>query len=196
MISRPVDLELLLTQTGALHSGHFVLSSGMHSSQYIQCALLLQHPALAAAVGGALADRFRLERPEVVIGPAMGGVVVAHEVARALGVRALFAERVEGLFALRRSFQIRPGERTLIVEDVVTTGASTHEVHRLVDRAEGIVVGMGALVDRSMQPPTFGVRFEALLKLRADLYLPADCPLCRTRVPLTKPGSRPVAVPT
>ncbi len=132
------DLETLLRRTDALQTGHFSLSSGMHSSQYIQCALLLQHPDLAAGVCGALAERFRGDRPQVVIAPAMGGIFVAYEVARALGVRALLAERVNGTFTLRRSQQIQPGERTVVVEDVVTTGGSVHEVLRLVDQCGGV----------------------------------------------------------
>ncbi len=189
------DLETLLRRTDALQTGHFSLSSGLHSSQYIQCALLLQYPDLAAGVCGVLAERFRRDRPQVVIAPAMGGIFVAYEVARVLGVRALFAERVNGIFTLRRSQEIQPGERTVVVEDVVTTGGSIHEVLRLVDQCGGVAVGVGALVDRSPYPPTFPARFEALLQLRADHYNPADCPLCRRGLPLTKPGSRPVPVP-
>ncbi len=184
------DLATLLRQTDALQSGHFLLSSGMHSSQYVQCALLLQHPALASAVCTVLADRFRTDHPEVVVGPAYGGMLVAHEVARALGTRALFAERVEGRFELRRSFELRPHERTLIVEDVVTTGASTLEVQRLIDRHGGIVIGVGALIDRSTRQGPFTSRFEALLRIHADSYAPPNCPLCQAGLPLVKPGSR------
>ncbi len=189
-----LDLETLLHDTGALQQGHFSLSSGLHSSQYVQCALLLQHPDVAATVCSALAERFRLDLPEVVIGPAMGGMILAYEVARALGKRALFAERVDGAFQLRRSFEIRPGERTLIVEDVVTTGGSIQEVTRVVARSGGIGIGVGAIIDRSPHPLAFAARFEALLKIRADVSSPAECPLCRAGVPFTKPGSRPVAV--
>lgn len=181
----------LLKETGAFQSGHFLLSSGMHSSQYVQCAQLLQYPQHAAAVGAALGQRFRSARPQVVIGPAYGGMIVAHEVARALGVRALFAERVDGKFELRRQFKIEPGERVLIVEDVVTTGAATGEVKRLVERHGGIVVGVGAIVDRSAGPLSFNCPFEALAALEAPVYLAAMCDLCRADVPLVKPGSRP-----
>lgn len=181
----------LLKETGAFQSGHFLLSSGMHSSQYVQCAQLLQHPQHAAAVGAALAQRFRSARPQAVIGPAYGGMIVAHEVARALGVRALFAERVDGKFELRRQFKIDPGERVLIVEDVVTTGAATGEVKRLVERHGGIVVGVGAIVDRSAGPLSFNCPFDALAALEAPVYLAAMCDLCRAGVPLVKPGSRP-----
>src|SRR3989441_12234364 len=138
----------LLKETGAFQSGHFLLSSGMHSSQYVQCAQLLQYPHHAAAVGAARGRPFRSGRPQSAIGPAYGGMIVAHEVARALGGRALFAERVDGKFELRRQFKIEPGERVLIVEDVVTTGAATGEVKRLVERHGGDPVGRGAVVGR------------------------------------------------
>jgi orotate phosphoribosyltransferase len=181
----------LLKETGAFQSGHFLLSSGMHSSQYVQCAQLLQYPHHAAAVGAALGQRFRSARPQIVIGPAYGGMIVAHEVARALGVRALFAERVDGKFELRRQFKIEPGERVLLVEDVVTTGAATGEVKRLVERHGGIVVGLGAIVDRTAGPLSLNCPFEALAALEAPVYLAAMCDLCRAGVPLVKPGSRP-----
>jgi orotate phosphoribosyltransferase len=181
----------LLKETGAFQSGHFLLSSGMHSSQYVQCAQLLQYPQHAAAVGAALGQRFRSARPQVVIGPAYGAMIISHEVARALGVRSLFAERVDGKFELRRQFKIDPGERVLIVEDVLTTGAATGEVKRLVERHGGIVVGVGAIVDRSAGPLSFNCPFEALAALEAPAYLAAMCDLCRAGIPLVKPGSRP-----
>jgi orotate phosphoribosyltransferase len=181
----------LLRKTGAFQTGHFLLSSGMHSSEYVQCAQLLQYPHHAAAIGAALAQRFRASRPEMVIGPAYGGMIVSHEVARALGVRALFAERIDGRFELRRQFKINSGERVLVVEDVVTTGAATGEVKRLVERHGGIVVGIGAIVDRSAGPLGFGAPFEALAALDAPVYLAAMCDLCSAGVPLIKPGSRP-----
>lgn len=180
-----------LVQTGAVESGHFLLSSGRHSPQYIQCARLLQHPQIAEAACAALAQRFLAEAPEVVIAPAMGGIIVAHEVARALRVRALFAERVEGRFAIRRSLGIEPGERALIVEDVVTTGASTREVADLVTQHAGEIIGVGALVDRTGGVSPFSWRFEALLALTVPTYIPADCPQCAQGLPAIKPGSRP-----
>ena len=187
---RADEVVALLRQTGAFQTGHFLLSSGMHSSQYIQCALLLQYPEHASRVGAALAERFCGRSPQVVVGPAYGGMIVAHEVARALAVRALFAERVEGRFELRRSFAIAPGERVLVVEDVVTTGAATREVVRLVERLGGVVVGVGAIVDRSAGPLGFSGPFEALATVEAPVYIPSLCELCREGVPLVKPGSR------
>jgi len=185
------EVIALLKQTVAFQAGHFLLSSGMHSSQYVQCALLLQYPDHAGAVGAALAQRFRASRPQAVIGPAYGGMIVAHEVARALGIRALFAERVDGKFELRRSFTITPTERVLIVEDVITTGAATREVKRLVERHGGVAVGIGAIVDRSAGPLGFDCPFEALAAIEAPVYIASMCELCRDRVPLVKPGSRP-----
>lgn len=180
----------LLKQTGAVQSGHFLLSSGRHSPQYVQCALLLQHPDLAGRVCAALAARFAADRPDVVVGPAYGGMIVAYETARALGTRALFAERVDGRFILRRSFRIEPGERVLITEDVVTTGASTLEVAAVVGSHGGIVIGAGALVDRSAGASPFPWRLAALARIDVPAFLPADCPQCAQGVPLVKPGSR------
>lgn len=184
------EVLALLKRTGAFQTGHFLLSSGMHSAQNIQCALLLQYPELAARVCGALAERFQIEHPQVVIGPAYGAMIIAHEAARALDARALFAERVEGRFELRRSFHIDPGERTLIVEDVVTTGAGTRELKRLVERHGGVVVGVGALVDRSATALGFDCRFEVLLTIEDTPHITALCPLCSGGVPLTKPAGR------
>lgn len=186
----PTELEKLLHEVGAIQQGHFLLSSGMHSTHYIQCAVLLQYPHHAERVGRALADKFRAAGPSVVIGPAYGGMIVAHEVARALDARALFGERVEGKFELRRSFSIGSGEPVLVVEDVVTTGASTLEVRRLVERLGGRVVGIGAVVDRSEGPLGFDVPFAALLTIQVDTHIAAVCPLCAAGIPLVKPGSR------
>src|SRR5205807_3069051 len=157
----------LAEQAEALQGGHLLLSAGMGSPGCVQWELVLQHPVHAAAVGRALADRFRALRPQVVIGPAYGGMIIAHEVARALGGRALFAERMEGKFELRRSFSLTSGERVLLVEDVVTTGAATREVKRLAERLGGVVVGIGAIVDRSAGPLGFDCRFDALASIEA-----------------------------
>ncbi len=136
-------------KTGALLTGHFLLSSGLHSEQYLQSALVLQQPDMATKLCAALADYFRDQRIEAVIAPALGGVFVSHETARALGVRALFAERVNGELTLRRGFSIKPGERVLVVEDVITTGKSTKETIVVVKKAGGVAVAAGSLVDRS-----------------------------------------------
>jgi len=193
---KPTEVEALLQQAGAIQRGHFRLSSGMHSTHYVQCALLLQYPHHAERVGRAIAERFRAAGPAVVIGPAYGGMIVAHEVARALDARALFAERVEGKFELRRSFAIGAGESVLVVEDVVTTGASTLEVKRLVERHGGRVVGVGAIVDRAGGQLGFDAPFEVLLTIQVDTYIAAVCPLCAAGVPLVKPGSRSMPGPS
>lgn len=187
------EFHRLLEETGALHSGHFLLSSGRHSPQYIQCARLLQLPEHAALVCGGLADRFGSARVDIVVGPAMGGIIVAHEVGRRLGARVQFAERVNGQFALRRSFDVHPGERVLVVEDVVTTGGSILEVADLVTRLGGEIVGMGALVDRTGGGAVFSWRFEALIALTVPTFAKADCPQCAEGLPFDKLGSRPTS---
>ena len=185
---RPIDG--LLVATNALLQGHFRLSSGLHSDRYVQCALLLQHPQLAERVGRNLAARLCAAgvTADVVVGPALGGVVVAHEVARALGVRALFAEREGASLALRRGFTINQGERVLIAEDVITTGRSARETAALVQAAGGLVVGYAAVVERAqdhgLQP------FFTLWQVRPQTFAAADCPLCASGSTPYKPGSR------
>jgi orotate phosphoribosyltransferase len=189
-----IDIEqrLLTTfrETGALLDGHFQLTSGLHSSRYLQCALVLQHPVHAEFVGRALAAKFSDERVDTVIAPAIGGIIVAHETARAIGVRAIFTERDEGVMTLRRGFSVQPGERVLVVEDVVTTGGSTRDTIEAVIEAGGAVVGAGSLVDRSGGSVDVGVRRHALLTLVVPSYDPSVCPLCKQGVPSSKLGSR------
>jgi orotate phosphoribosyltransferase len=177
--------------TGALQRGHFQLSSGLHSDVYFQSALVLQHPQRAAEVGRALAAALAPLSPRVVVGPALGGVIIAWEVARALGVRGLFTERKDGAMALRRGFRLEPGERVVVVEDVVTTGLSTRETMAALAEAGGEVAGVGAIVDRSGGKADFGVPFRSLVSLPVESWDAAECPLCRAGTPLAKPGSRP-----
>jgi len=178
-------------EAGALLDGHFLLSSGRHSPVYFQCALVLQHPPLAEDLCGRLARAFEGDRVETVLAPAIGGIVVAHEVARALGTRAIFAERQEGAMTLRRGFALEKGERVLLVEDVVTTGGSLREVQEAAVAAGADVVAVAALVDRSGgRDPGFGMPLTALVHLDAPTYVPEDCPQCRQGLPLVKPGSR------
>ena len=184
------EVVALLQRHGALQQGHFLLSSGMHSSHYVQCALLLQYPELTAQLCAALAEPFRGMGVQVVVGPAVGAVVLAYETARQLGARALWAERSEGKLTLRRSFRVEPGERVLVVEDVVTTGGSAREVALLAERAGASVVGVAAVVDRSAGNHGLRWRFEPLARLEVEAYLPPLCPLCREGLPLVKPGSR------
>jgi len=175
---------------GALLRGHFRLTSGLHSDVYLQSALVLQHPEDAAILGEGLAAPFRTERVQAVLAPAIGGILVAHEVARALGVRALFTERENSVMQLRRGFTLSPGERCLVVEDVITTGGSTREVVQCVETHGGTVVGVGSLIDRSGGTAAFTVKRVALATVTAATYQPDACPLCKAGNPAVKPGSR------
>lgn len=178
-------------ETGALQRGHFQLSSGLHSGVYFQSALVLQHPDRADLLGRALARDLSAYSPAVVVGPALGGLVIAWEVARKLDVRGIFTERKDGVMCLRRGFTIAPGERVIVVEDVVTTGKSTRETISVIEATGGSVVGVGALVDRSGGTVDLGAPFHALLSLPVETHAPDACPDCRAGMPLDKPGSRP-----
>jgi len=177
-------------KTGALLNGHFLLSSGLHSEQYLQSALVLQQPDIATMICAELAGRFKSARIEVVIAPALGGIFVSHETARALGVRALFAERVHGELMLRRGFTIKPGERVLVVEDVITTGKSTKETIEVVKKAGGVAIAAGSLIDRSGGKADVSVPYESLVTLNVPTYAPEDCPMCKAGSTPVKPGSR------
>ena len=185
----------LFRDTEAYLSGHFRLTSGLHSAEYLQCARVLQHPVRAEALGGQLAAAILAllgsETAGLVVSPAMGGLIIGHEVARALGVRHIFTERDEfGKMTLRRGFALSPGERAVVVEDVVTTGGSTREVVELL-RAEGALpLAAGSIIDRSGGEAEVGVPRVALATLRAVSYAPESCPLCREGVAVVKPGSR------
>jgi orotate phosphoribosyltransferase len=170
--------------------GHFRLTSGLHSDVYLQSALVLQHPEHAAALGAALAAPFAAERVQTVLAPAIGGILVAHEAARALGVRALFTEREGGAMRLRRGFALGAGERCLVVEDVITTGGSTREVVECVEAHGGLVVGVGSLIDRSGGAASFAVKRIALARVTASTWAPETCPLCKAGGQAIKPGSR------
>ncbi len=177
-------------KTGALMRGHFRLTSGLHSDVYLQSALVLQYPEHAAVLGAALAAPFRSGGVSTVLAPAIGGIVVAHEVAHALGARALFSEREDGVMRLRRGFTLSTGERCLVVEDVITTGGSTREVIACVEQNGGTVVGVGSLIDRSGGTATFPVRHVALGTVTTKTWPPEDCPLCKAGGVAVKPGSR------
>lgn len=177
-------------RVGALLEGHFRLTSGRHSSGYLQCALVLQHPVEAEACGTAIADCVRTLSPDVVLSPALGGIVIGQEVGRALGVRAIFAERQDGSLTLRRGFAIAPGEKVLVVEDVVTTGGSTQETIDVARAAGATVVAAAAIIDRSGGHQRIDVPFHALATIALPTYEPEQCPLCAEGKPIVKPGSR------
>ena len=183
----------LFRKSGALLEGHFRLTSGLHSPGYLQCALVLQHPDAAERLGAAIADRTRNLRPTVVLSPALGGIVIGQEVARALGIRAIFAERQDGALTLRRGFMIAETDRVLVVEDVLTTGGSTRETMQVATAAGGRVVGAASIVDRSNGAAAFEEPYVGLLEMNLPTYEPERCPLCAQGLPVVKPGSRPLA---
>ncbi len=175
----------------ALLSGHFLLSSGLHSPNYMQCAQLFQKPWIADKLCAALAKELKGHKLDTVIGPALGGMLVSYEMGRALKVRSIFAERTDGHFELRRGFSLKKNERVLVVEDVVTTGKSSYEVISLVESHGAKVEAVGAIVDRSWGAAVFAQDFHPLLKMEIKTYKPNECPLCAAKkIPLTKPGSR------
>ncbi|WP_407307517.1 orotate phosphoribosyltransferase [Desulfosporosinus sp. SB140] len=182
----------LFKKSQALLDGHFLLTSGKHSAQYMQCAQVLQYPDRAAILAEGLAASFRDLEIQTVIGPAMGGILVAHEVAKALGVRALFTERENGIMRLRRGFTLAPGERVLVVEDVITTGGSVREVLAVIQEMGAVPVGVGVLVDRSGGAVKFGLPQSSVLQLKIQAYEAEECPLCAQGIPAIKPGSRKV----
>ena len=185
------EILKILEDAGAVRQGHFELSSGLHSGTYIQCALVLQHPRHAEQLGRALAQEFADINPTCVVSPALGGVIIGHEVGRAFGIRAIFVERDRsGQMALRRGFEITPGERVLVVEDVWTTGGSTREAIGVVEQSGGLAIAAGAIIDRSAGRVELSIPARALLELSVPSYEPDDCPQCRSGSTAARPGSR------
>lgn len=184
------DILKLFEDTGALLSGHFRLSSGLHSGNYFQCALLLQYPDIAEKLCRELADYFKSDKPTCVVAPALGGVIVSYETARGLGVKSLFTERVEGKMTLKRGFELKKEDRVLMVEDVITTGLSTNETLDVVKSKGAEIIGVGCIVDRSGKDMDFGVKLKSLAKLDFPTYKEEDCPLCKSGIKIMKPGSR------
>lgn len=183
------EVMAVLTEAEALRQGHFRLSSGRHSDTYVQCALVLQHPGVASRLGHELAELLAPHEPNVVVGPAVGGLIIGHEVGRHLGLRTIFSERVDGEMTLRRGFSLGRGDRAAVVEDVVTTGRSPREVINLAQGADAEVVAVGSIVDRS-GGVSFGVPFVSLLTLVVGTWEADECPLCRDGDEPVAPGSR------
>jgi len=187
---RREEILKIFKDTEALLEGHFILTSGLHSDKYFQCARVFQYPWHAETLCREIADHFKDERIDVVVSPAVGGIVFGQEIGRLLGVRAIFAERVEGRMTLRRGFAIAPGERVLVAEDVTTTGGSVKEVLETVKQSGGKPIAVTALVDRSGGKAEFGVPYFSLFQMEVKNYEPNNCPLCRAGSTAVKPGSR------
>lgn len=187
------QVQTLLESSGALTEGHFELSSGLHSPAYVQCALLLEHPERARRVGRALARLLASLRPRSIVAPAMGGLIIGHEVAEALGVPFRFTERKDGRMELRRGFHLEAGERVVIVEDVVTTGRSTREAAEVVRAAGGEVIAVGSIINRVGETNPFDEPYFALVDLDLPTWKPTECPLCGEGDRAVKPGSRTAA---
>ena len=187
------ELLAMFRESRALMRGHFELSSGLHSGHYFQCAQVLQYPKKAGAIGRELARRFKRSKPTVVVGPAAGGIIVAFETARQLGVRAVYTERVDAEMQLRRGFAVGKKDRALIVEDAITTGESARKVATLIESFGAKVIGIGAIVDRSVGKKQLfpGRRFTRLFALAFETFPPHECPLCSEQIPVTRPGRIP-----
>lgn len=180
----------LLKETDALLDGHFILSSGKHSPNYVQCAKLFEYPEAGEKTGTMLGEKIKEYNPTVVIGPAMGGIILSYEVAKSLGVRSLFTERKDEIMMLRRGFSVSKHDRVAIVEDVVTTGGAVREVIKLLKSLDVEVVCIGSIVDRSAGKADFGVPFKKLIDLNFPVYEADNCPLCKNGTPAKKPGSK------
>lgn len=196
MANQNHEILNLFQSTGAYLKGHFRLTSGLHSPEYLQCALVLAHPAHAETLGRLLAEALSAiapERPNLVVSPAMGGLIIGHEVARALGVRHIFTERdPDRKMTLRRGFVVQPGDQAVVIEDVITTGGSTAEVVALLESQGAKVLAAGSIIDRSGGTADVGVPRTALATLQVQTWDPAACPLCAQGLEVVKPGSRPV----
>lgn len=190
MISKERVVEIL-KDSNVLLEGHFILTSGRHSNQYMQCARILQYPEYARELASIIVESFKDEKIDLVIAPAVGGIIIGYEVARQLKTRNAFSEREDGVMTLRRGFSIKENERVLVIEDVVTTGGSVKEVISLVEKSGGVVVGVGSLVDRSMGSVDFGYKYISSYCANVESFEPSDCPLCKEgKLEAYKPGSR------
>lgn len=180
----------ILKEAGVLLEGHFLFTSGRHSNKYLQCAKIFRNTKYSEELCADLAEKYKDENIEVVIGPALGAIQMAYEVSRHLGCENFFAEREDGVMTLRRGFAVEPNQRVLVVEDVVTTGGTVKEVIKLVEQVGGIVAGVGVVVDRTNGKADFGVPFKAVISMDVESWTAQECPICKTGEPLVKPGSR------
>ncbi len=183
------EIMQIFEKTGALLTGHFQLASGLHSNQYFQCALVLQYPTYAEALGKEIGALFRDQGITCVIGLALGGIVIGYEVARALNVKGFFAERVNGEMQFRRGFEVSAHDKVLVVEDVITTGGSAQEVVKLL-KSKCDLVGVASIIDRSTTPPSFGIAYRSLMKMEVKTFDSTNCPLCKEGKPFSKPGTK------
>jgi orotate phosphoribosyltransferase len=183
-----MDIEEIFQKTKAILKGHFLLSSGLHSDTYFQMALLFQYPEYGKLVAEKLSEKFEGQDIDVVIGPAIGGIILSYQLGEVLGKRSVFTERKEGKMALRRGFHIENGEKVLVCEDVITTGGSVNEVIKIVEKADGEIVGVGCLVDRG--EVNIDYPLKSLIKVKINNYPPSECPMCKNKIPLVKPGSK------
>ena len=184
------EIRELLIETDVIQEGHFVLSSGRHADIYMQCAKVLQHPEHAATLAREIAAKWKNKEIDVVIGPALGGVVLSYAVAEELRVRSIFSERKNGEMKIRRGFELEPGEKVLVVEDVVTTGGSVKEVLEVLENNDVEIVGLSSIVDRSNGKVNFNYDYKALLPVDIKSYKAGQCELCKKGIPITRPGSK------
>lgn len=184
------DILKVLEEAGVLLKGHFLLTSGKHSERYLQCAQLFKDPEYSRIISKELVEKYKEEKIDLVVGPAVGGIILAYEVARQLNVRNIFMERENGKMTLRRGFDIKEGERVLVVEDVVTTGGSVKEVIDVIKEMGGTIIGVGSIVDRSSNNRKFEEELKSVIKFNIETFEPENCPICKEGKPVVKPGSR------
>lgn len=184
------DILKVLEEAGVLLKGHFLLTSGKHSERYLQCAQLFKDPEYSRIISKVLVEKYKEEKIDLVVGPAVGGIILAYEVARQLNVRNIFMERENGKMTLRRGFDIKEGERVLVVEDVVTTGGSVKEVIDVIKEMGGTIIGVGSIVDRSSNNRKFEEELKSVIKFNIETFEPENCPICKEGKPVVKPGSR------
>lgn len=185
---RTMTMIDLLIRTESLLKGHFELSSGLHSNQYFQCAKLLQYPEYAEKTGKQLAELFDANKIDAVLGPALGGIIIGYETAKALGKKSIFTERKDGIMTLKRGFHINKGARVIIIEDVITTAKSTMESIKIIESFGGNIAGIGCIVDRSKGQTA--LKIESLIQIDPEIYTPEECPMCKLGQSIEKPGSR------